>query len=331
MVDLKTANFHRLDPQTILSEIDDVLAEMGKERSSGRVIALNSLENRVHLLELQDRSQVVVKFYRPGRWSNEALREEHELLFAAQNEEIPVVAPLQNRVGQSVFETHLGVRYSLFPRVRGRLTCELTLPQAEVLGRYLGRLHALCLNRPLVHRPPLDIFTFGDASLDTLEASKLPDTPQKQRYVQVADDFLALVEPILNDLMGHGMQTVHGDCHVGNVLWDGEAPFLLDFDDMTTCLPVQDIWLIAPGRDTESSEIREVVLRGYEQFHHFDRGQLTAIEALRGLRMIHYVAWIARRWEDPMFPATFPDFSSDRYWQEESQALMESASLISCG
>jgi Ser/Thr protein kinase RdoA (MazF antagonist) len=144
----------------------------------------------------------------------------------------------------------------------------------------------------------------------------------------VAEDFLDLVEPILRGPLEERAQTVHGDCHVGNILWDGEAPFLLDFDDLTTCLPVQDLWLIAPGRGDDSQETRDSLLRGYSDFADFHDDDFSCVEALRGLRMIHYVAWIARRWQDPIFPATFINFANDRYWQEECQAIMDAAETI---
>jgi len=327
--DTDLVNFHSLDPQVVLDDVDIVLLEMGMARSSGRVMALNSLENRVYLIELEDGAEVVAKFYRPGRWSQAQIEEEHHFLLRAVEAEIPAVAPLVcNPNRASLFKTQAGIRFSLFPKVRGRLTAELSIKQAEVLGRYLGRLHLLGRSMPLKHRPPLDLNTFGDDSLDALESAKIAKSPQFSRYIIVAEEFLDLIEPILSGPMRARAQTVHGDCHVGNILWNGEAPFLLDFDDMSTCLPVQDIWLIAPGRDLESQETRKALLGGYEQFLEFCDDDFICVEPLRGLRMIHYAAWIARRLSDPIFPATFVDFGSDRYWQEECQALMEAADCI---
>lgn len=343
MSEVDLVNFHSLDPQVVLDDVDVVLHEMGRARSSGRVMALNSLENRVYLIELEDGSEVVAKFYRPARWSAAQIAEEHHFLLRALAAEIPVVAPLvcgsqagseiktEAGLGSSeatLFKTKAGIRFSLFPKVRGRLTAELSLKQAEVLGRYLGRLHLLGRSMPLKRRPPLDIHTFGDDALDALESAKIVQAPQFRRYIMLAEEFLDLVDPILSGPMHERAQTVHGDCHIGNILWDGEAPFLLDFDDMSTCLPVQDIWLIAPGRDEENAETRRALLAGYEQFLEFCDDDFVCVEPLRGLRMIHYTAWIARRLSDPIFPATFVDFGSDRYWQEECQALMEAADCI---
>lgn len=322
-------NFHRLDPQHLLGAIDGVLASMGRPRSTGRVLALNSLENRVYLVSVEDGLDVVTKFYRPGRWSPEQILEEHRFLGLAKEAEIPVVAPLgapgASGSVQTLHTTPEGIWFALFPKVRGRLTSELSDAQAEVLGRYLGRLHGLARSLPQSVRPRLDVDTFGDDALDRLETSLggAGQSPSFRRYVQVAEEFLDVVDPLLSPALAERSQIVHGDCHVGNVLWDGEAPFLLDFDDMTTCLAVQDLWLVAPGRDEWSLATRQALLEGYRAFADFDEDDFIFVEPLRGLRMIHYNAWIAKRWNDPIFPATFVNFGTDRHWQEECQALLE--------
>jgi Ser/Thr protein kinase RdoA (MazF antagonist) len=322
-------NFHRLDPQRLLGSLDLVLSQMNRPRCSGRILALNSLENRVYLVQLEDDSEVVAKFYRPARWSQDQIREEHSLLRLALEAEIPVVAPLAVEPGhRSLFSAPEGISFALFPKVRGRLTSELSPEQAKVLGRYLGRLHRLTASLPQSCRPALDLGTFGDDALDTLEAHHPDPSPQLQRYLRVAEEFLDLVDPLLSESLALRAQIVHGDCHVGNVLWQGEAPFLLDFDDMTTCLPVQDLWLVAPGRDDESLVIREALLEGYRAFSVFDEDDFVFVEPLRGLRMIHYNAWVAKRWSDPVFPATFVQFGTDRHWQEECQALAESMEIV---
>ncbi len=322
-------HFHTLDPQHALDDLDLALESLDKERCTGRILALNSLENRVYLVELEDGSEVVTKFYRPSRWSLEQIAEEHDFIKLLNDNEIPAVGPLRAKSsGQSIFKTRDGILLSVFPKVQGRLTDELSLAQAKVLGRYLARLHRLGETFPLQHRPSLDLSTFGDDSLDELEASGLAKGPNAERYLAMADQFLDLADPIL---LNRRSQTVHGDCHVGNILWQGEAPFLIDFDDLTSCLPAQDIWLIAPGRDTESLKLRDAVLDGYAEFGNFDMRELECVEALRGLRMIHYLAWIARRWSDPIFPATFARFGSEEFWQEETQALMESMEILSTG
>lgn len=326
---IPTKNFHALDPQHTLDDLEVALHAMDLPRTSGRILALNSLENRVYLVELEDNSSVVVKYYRPARWNREQITEEHQFLNLLQENEIPAVAPLRTaRENQSLFETRNGILFCLFPKVRGRLTDELSLTQARTLGRYIGRMHALGAQFPLRHRPALDLATFGDDAVDQIEQSGLANCPMGQRYIGIADQFLDLIDPIL---IKQPTQTVHGDCHVGNVLWDQDAPFLIDFDDLTTCAPVQDLWLVAPGRDDESMRLRGAVLEGYSQFHTFDESSFDCVEALRGLRMIHYVAWIARRWSDPIFPATFPLFAGDSFWQEESEALQQSMTIICSG
>jgi Ser/Thr protein kinase RdoA (MazF antagonist) len=223
---------------------------------------------------------------------------------------------------------------AVFPKVRGRLTDELTLGQAEILGRYIGRMHMISSAHTLRYRQPLNLTTFGDDALDDLEKSGLIHSPSSLRYLQCSEAFLDFIDPLLSSAFGPKSTNtipVHGDCHVGNILWHGDSPFLLDFDDMSTCLPVQDLWLIAPGRDESSLKIRDSLLKGYEQFSHFDDNELACVEALRALRMIHYTAWVAKRWSDPIFPKTFVQFGTDRFWQEETQALQEISELISTG
>lgn len=326
---LSSRDFHALDPQHALDDLDEALHSLDLPRATGRILTLNSLENRVYLVELEDGTEVVAKFYRPSRWNRDQICEEHRFLWMLQEDEIPAVAPLRTAdEGLSLFTTQRGILFCLFPKVRGRLTDELSTTQAVTLGRYIGRIHALGQQFPLRHRPPLDLSTFGDDALDQIDASGLATSPMAQRYVSIADQFLDLIDPILMD---QPMQTVHGDCHVGNVLWDGDSPFLIDFDDLTSCLPVQDLWLIAPGRDEDSLRLRDAVLQGYTQFQSFDDSSFSCAEALRGLRMIHYVAWIARRWADPIFPSTFPLFGADAFWQEEAEALHQCTSIICSG
>lgn len=324
-----TQDFHTLDPQHSLDDLDHALHCLDLPRTTGRILTLNSLENRVFLVELEDGTEVVAKFYRPSRWNRDQIGEEHQFLRLLQEDEIPAVAPLRTTLeGESLFETQQGILFCLFPKVRGRLTDELSATRALTLGRYIGRIHARGVGFPLRHRPPLDLSTFGDDALDQIDFSGLASSPTAQRYINIADQFLDLIDPIL---INQPQQTVHGDCHVGNVLWDGDSPFLIDFDDLTTCLPVQDLWLIAPGRDEESLRLRNAVLQGYTQFHSFDDSSFACAEALRGLRMIHYVAWIARRWTDPIFPQTFPLFAGDTFWQEEAEALHQCSSIICSG
>lgn len=329
-------SFFKLDPQHVLDDVDKALAQLGQSRCTGRMIALNSLENRVYLAELEDGEQIVVKFYRPGRWTRAQILEEHSFLASLAENEIPVVAPMRwHEAGLTLFSTSSNngsIALAVFPKVRGRLTDELSFRQAEILGRYIGRMHMIFGSRRLEHRPALGVNTFGDDALDDLERSGLICSPSGARYIQSAELVLDLIDPILALASGsqcESTQPVHGDCHVGNVLWNGESPFLLDFDDMTSCLRVQDLWLISPGRDTGSLQTRDAFIRGYEQFSHFDDAELRCVEPLRALRMIHYTAWIAKRWADPLFPRTFPNFGSDSYWQDETVALQEIAEMIS--
>jgi Ser/Thr protein kinase RdoA (MazF antagonist) len=319
-------DFFRLDPDAVLDSVDEIVAEaMPGVRTTGRALALNSLENRVYDLELDDTSHVVGKFYRPGRWTESQIQEEHDFLFALDDAEIPVVAPWRLD-DQSLFRCgKTGIWFALFTKVQGRLRDELDHERLRTLGRYIARIHNIGEHFEFRHRQPLNPENWGRKPVEFLLESGLIDTQYQARYKMVAT---MMVEKAEAALKGVPTLSLHGDCHLGNCLWQQDSPFFLDFDDSTEAPAVQDIWMVVRGRGEQAEQDRDSLLEGYEAFRPFDRSTLRLIEPLRALRMIHYSAWIARRWQDPSFPKAFPQFATPRYWEEDIQALQEVLALM---
>jgi Ser/Thr protein kinase RdoA (MazF antagonist) len=321
-------NFFRLTPEAILDSIDAVVDEaMPGVRCTGRALALNSLENRVYDIELDDDSHLVAKFYRPLRWTEAQIQEEHDFVFALDEAEIPVVSPWRLD-DQSLFQAPDGILFALYSKVSGRLLDELDPDRLRTLGRYIGRIHNVGERFPFRHRLRLTPEKWGTEPLEYLLASGLIDPQYRDRYAMACRNLIARAEQALRDIPAISL---HGDCHLGNTLWQQDSPFVLDFDDCMTAPAVQDIWMVIRGRGPEAERDRDLLLEGYGAFRDFDRGTLSLIEPLRALRMIHYSAWIARRWQDPSFPRAFPFFAQPRYWEEEIQALQEIMALEHSG
>lgn len=322
-------HFFELTSDKILDTVESVLAgDLKGQRSTGRILALNSLENRVHEIELESGTKIISKFYRPGRWTKEQISEEHQFLHKLFAAEIPVVAPLHLKTGTSLAQSQEGIFLAIFPKVRGRLVDELSKTQLETLGRYLGRIHQMGKSFPLKYRLKMSTKIWGYDSLEFLMKSPYLEGDFKPHYERAVRAFLRIAD---EKLQGVPLQTVHGDCHLGNTLWEGESPFFLDFDDMMAAPAVQDIWMIVRGRDEEANEQRRILLSTYEQMCEFDWSQLSLIEVLRGLRIIHYSAWIGRRFDDPSFPSSFPSFGTAAYWRSEIEAIDEISRLIQGG
>ncbi len=325
----ETRYFYELTPDRILDAV-----EAAGLRCTGRCFALNSMENRVYQVEVErgeadgevSTSHLIVKFYRPGRWSREQILDEHRFLFDLAGYEIPVVAPLELESGGTVAVAEdLGIFYSLFPRVGGRAPSELDDETTLRLGRLLGRLHNVGASDPAPSRLRLDCESYGLANLDfLLESTSIPES-MRDRYAMLADSICETARPWFD---AASYQRIHGDCHLGNVLLSEQGLCLVDFDDMLNGPCVQDFWLLLPGKDAAAQARLRLLLEGYEQFRSFDYSSLRLIEALRALRYIHFCAWIARRWEDPSFKRVFPDFDSERYWYEQTAALQEQAGVL---
>ncbi len=323
----ETEFFYQLSPDVILDHID----KLGL-KTTGRCLALNSLENRVYEIEIENDAAktaserfVIAKFYRPGRWSREQILEEHEFIFDLHDAEIPVIAPLKFD-GESLFETEGNkLFYCLFPKRGGRNPDELNDSMARNLGRLLGRIHLIGRKKPFKHRLALTPETYGSANLDSLLSMSVIPEAFKNGYESLASQFITLIKPHFENVP---RQRVHGDCHWGNILYtETDGFFFIDFDDVVSAPVAQDLWLIIPGRDQEALRLRELFLESYALWSDFPRNQLKLIEALRGLRYLHFDHWIAKRWQDPSFPQAFPHFNTERYWGERINDLREQISL----
>jgi Ser/Thr protein kinase RdoA (MazF antagonist) len=313
-------HFFTLTPERVLDAV-----ERSGGTTTGLCYPLNSLENRVYEVELDDRSRVVGKFYRPGRWSEETIRDEHRVLQALAEAEIPVCAPLPFADGDTLHTTADGIFFALFPRTGGRIPDELVDDEFVQLGRLLARIHNVTTSLGIRHRPVLSPRTYGTECLQMiLERSAMP-AGLAQRYASAVERVVAIAT---DRLAGVELVMAHADCHRGNLLRGRAGWFFLDFDDMATAPAVQDLWLLLPGRAAECARELDLMLEGYEQFRPFDRRSLPLIEALRALRYVRYAAWIASRWDDPAFPRAFPDVGTERYWQAQLADLHDQLALL---
>jgi Ser/Thr protein kinase RdoA (MazF antagonist) len=312
--------FFSLTPDAMLSCVEEAL----RKRATGRSLILNSMENRVYEIELEDESRVVTKFYRPGRWSREQILEEHSFLAELVEAEIPAVPPLTLANGTTLAASPDGIWFAVFEKVRGRSLQELDDQQLQQAGRLLARIHNVGARAAAGHRLKITP-AWGLESLRILDESDAVDIQLQSRYRNAVRTIVQKIEPLFENVP---LLRVHGDCHLGNLLWQGERPFFLDFDDMVSAPAVQDIWMVVRGRDEDAERMRAVMLDAYQTMREFDRSTLRLVEPLRALRMVHYSAWIARRWADPIFKQTFPEFVTYPYWAEEVDALEEQLRLI---
>ncbi|WP_434457741.1 serine/threonine protein kinase [Stutzerimonas urumqiensis] len=312
--------FDSLTPDLVL----DAVESLGY-LSDARVLALNSYENRVYQIGIEDQAPLIAKFYRPARWSDAAIEEEHRFSLELAEREIPVVAPLE-REGRTLFE-HAGFRFALFPRRGGRSPEPGNLDQLYALGQLLGRLHAVGATRPFVHRETLNVQHFGHASLTTLLDGGFIPRSLLPAYESVARDLLARLDELFATTSAPSIR-LHGDCHPGNILHREDAYHLVDLDDCRMGPPIQDLWMMLAGERHERLSQLAELMEGYQQFHDFDPRQLPLIEGLRSLRLVHYSAWLARRWDDPAFPPSFPWFGSERYWGDQVLTLREQIAAL---
>jgi Ser/Thr protein kinase RdoA (MazF antagonist) len=311
--------YDALTPDLIL----DAVESLGLH-ADGRLLALNSYENRVYRVGIEDATPLVAKFYRPARWSDEAILEEHEFSAVLAAREIPVVPPLMLH-GQSLHR-HGGFRFALFP-LRGGRAPELDYPDVrEWIGRFMGRIHAIGRESAFAHRPTLDIDTFGHVPRDFLGTSALLPDSLRTTWCSVADQALDAVATCYKAAGDVTLIRLHGDCHLGNILYTDAGPHFVDFDDCRMGPAIQDLWMLLSGTREEMTRQLRDVLDGYADFADFDRRELHLIEALRTLRMLHYSYWLALRADDPAFKRAFPWFFGDdaqRYWQNQILALRE--------
>ena len=314
--------YANLSPDVIMESLEGVGFQC-----DGRILALNSYENRVYQLGIEDGNFLVAKFYRPGRWTDEAILEEHEFTAELVSHEIPVVAPMIAH-GTTLHE-HAGYRFAVFPRQGGRWPELGSADDRAWMGRFVGRIHAVGAVTTFTHRLALSMERMGEDSAEYLLASDwLPDH-LVESYETIVEQLLASIAECFTRAGPYRELRIHGDCHPGNVLWTIDGPHFVDLDDCISGPAVQDLWLFLSGdRDERAGQLQDL-LEGYRQFCEFDYRQLHLIEALRTLRMIHYTAWIAQRWTDPAFPRAFPWFVDNKYWEEHVLALKEQAAALS--
>lgn len=306
------SSFFNLTPNAVLSA-----AETVGFRPTGHCTPLTCLENRVYDLRLEDDSNVVFKFYRPGRWTLRAILEEHEFLADLSDSEIPVCSPFELKTGSTV-GTRDSLHFAVWPRTGGRAPDELQDSEIAILGRLLARLHNVGASRYLESRPRLDEVTRLHEPLSFLRDNDFIPSSCEQRFVVAATAVAGRYEELSDGIPTH---RIHGDCHFGNLLRGSSGWFFLDFDDCTEGPAVQDIWMLLPGRDSEGHRQRLLLVDAYREFRDFDDRWLSLVEPLRGMRYVWYAAWIARRISDPAFPNAFPHFGDEEYWLRETQDL----------
>ena len=311
-----------LTPDVVL----DAIESTGR-KCDGRMLALNSYENRVYQIWLEDEALIVAKFYRPHRWTEAQILEEHSFVQELMEREIPVVAPLLMQDGKTLVSFH-DFRFAIYPKQGGRAPELEQANTLEWIGRFLGRIHAVGAIKPFSLRPALSIETFGEEPRQYLLASQFLPVDLKDAWSSVVEQALAGVRHCYQRAGDIKLIRLHGDCHPGNILWTPSGPHFVDFDDSRMGPAIQDLWMLLSGETVDMTRQFADVLAGYEDFYDFDRRELHLIEALRTLRLIHYSAWIARRWDDPAFPAAFPWFNTHRYWQDRILELREQVALM---
>jgi Ser/Thr protein kinase RdoA (MazF antagonist) len=316
--------FSALTPDIILNMLDRVGLH-----GDGRLLALNSYENRVYQIGMADAPFVVAKFYRPNRWTNAAIHEEHKFVQELFDAEIPVVPPMAFN-DQTLIQAE-GFRFAVFPKQGGRVPDVEGREKLEWIGRFIARIHAVGARKPFKERPTLDIAGFGDESRSYLLKNNFIPSNLTEAYRTVTEHALDQVRRCFTLAGKPKSLRLHGDCYPGNILWTDNGPHFVDFDDSRMGPAIQDLWMLLSGDRTEMAVQLNHLLNGYRTFYDFDNRELHLIEALRTLRLIHYSAWIARRWDDPAFPMAFPWFDSPRYWQDKIIELREQIALMNEG
>lgn len=309
--------FADLTPDIIL----DALESVGIFAESG-LLALNSYENRVYQFLDDHKTRWVVKFYRPQRWSDQQILEEHTFTQELFDSEVPVVAPSQ--INQQTLHTHGGYRFSLFPSIGGRQFEVDNLDQLEQVGRYLGRIHRVGQAKSFEYRASFSVESHLHIPRQTLIDSDLVNPGLSTAFYTVLD---MVVEAASQRFRDTDFIRLHGDCHPSNILWR-DGPSILDLDDCRMGPAVQDLWMMISGDRMQQQLQLETLIEAYEEFNSFDPAQLALVEPLRAMRIVHYMAWLANRWSDPAFPRAFPWFASDKYWEQQILSLKEQVAAL---
>ncbi|WP_318473174.1 serine/threonine protein kinase [Photobacterium leiognathi] len=305
--------FSDLTPELLLDALDSI-----EVRAESGLLALNSYENRVYQFKAEDGARYVTKFYRSGRWSDEQIAEEHQFTQELVEADIPVAAPIAIN-GQTLHNFN-GHRFALFPSVGGRQFEVDNFDQLEWVGRYLGRIHQVGQRQAFQHRPTMGLEEYVYQPRQLLANS--PFIPEHLKATFFAD-----LDTLINVLEQHWSTDwqairLHGDCHPGNILWR-DGPMFVDLDDARNGPAIQDLWMLLNGERADQLVQLDTLLEAYGEFAEFDQRQLQLIEPLRGLRMVHYMAWLAKRWQDPAFPRAFPWFADAKYWEGQVLAFKE--------
>jgi Ser/Thr protein kinase RdoA (MazF antagonist) len=314
--------YDRLDPDLIIAAVESTGVI-----SDARLLALNSYENRVYQVGIEDSDPLIAKFYRPGRWSDAQILEEHHFSLELQEADISVVAPLVADNGDTL-HSHDGFRFTLFPR-RGGYPPELdNFDNLLVLGRTLGRIHAVGAAGAFQSRRPMSAQRMvGDSRQFLLDEQFIP-ADLVEAYASLSADLEKSVGQIWAEVQPADMLRVHGDCHVGNILWRDDTAHFVDLDDCCTAPAIQDLWMFLNGERHERQLQLAELVEGYSEFCEFDARQLRWVEALRTMRLVHYAAWLARRWQDPAFPRSFTWFNTARYWADHILELREQMAAL---
>lgn len=307
--------FETLTPDFILNAIEN-----HNYQCDGRILALNSYENRVYQVGIEEGEPLIAKFYRPQRWSNEQILEEHQFSIELAEHDLPVVPPLIIN-GETLLQCD-DFRLSIYPRKGGHAPELDNLDNLFTLGRFLGRMHLVGAADSFQHRPAITCENYGHESVALIKAKFIPDHI-RESYEVLVDEILAIIDRIYDDTKDSENIRVHGDCHVGNILWRNDAPHFIDFDDARMAPAIQDVWMLLSGdRARQLAQLSEI-MEGYNEFGEFPLDQLKYIEPLRTLRIIYFSAWLARRWDDPAFPRAFPWFNTTQYWEQHILDLRE--------
>lgn len=314
-------SFENLTPALILDAIEslDIYVTSG-------LLALNSYENRVYQFTTEDHGRMVAKFYRPQRWSNAQIKEEHDFAFELQEHEIPIVAP--SLFNNQSLHDYQGYRFALFPSVGGREFEVDNLEQIEAVGRLIGRIHATSAKQGFTQRLSINTLEFLSAACEELRQSDLVPHHLHAPFFTI----LELVAKTAEQQYTKASKNVayirlHGDCHPGNILWR-DGPTFVDLDDCRSGPAIQDLWMMLAGDQSQQRVQLETLIEAYEEFSTFDKTQLLLIEPLRAMRMVHYMAWLSKRWQDPAFPRAFPWFGEDKYWENQILSLKEQMSAL---
>ncbi|OCG20087.1 MULTISPECIES: serine/threonine protein kinase [unclassified Gilliamella] len=310
-----TFSFQSLSPDLIL----DSLSSIGISVDSGLTV-LNSYENRVYQFQDEDRKRYVAKFYRPHRWNKNQILEEHQFTQQLADAEIPVIAPLT--FNHTTLHEYQGYLFALFPSVGGRQYEMDNIEQMESIGMLLGRIHQIGAKQTFLHRPTIGLEEYLYQPQDTLLSSTY--IPKK-----IQTDLKGLLTQLIKTVEQHWHNDwqpirLHADCHAGNILWRDNAMFV-DFDDARNGPAIQDLWMLLSGNQQERRIQLDMLIEMYQEFYDFDNHQLQLIEPLRAMRLVHHLAWILERWQDPAFPIAFPWMTDDDFWHQQ---LVEFAQQI---